>query len=98
MIEIYILLCCSSELRVGPGVALFNFLADCVEDFVKKLGMENVEFSLGLHLNFDFTLTVLSMVAIILGYIIYVEKICQLLILMTLATFTFPTLSNFRLF
>lgn len=53
MIEIYILLCCSSELRVGPGVALFNFLADCVEDFVKKLGMENVEFSLGLHLNFD---------------------------------------------
>ncbi|CAB3258720.1 unnamed protein product [Arctia plantaginis] len=42
----------NNELRVGTGVALFNFLADCVQDFVMKLGMENEEFSLGFTFSF----------------------------------------------
>lgn len=39
--------CCSNALRLGTGDELFNFLADCVQDFVHELGMEDQEFSLG---------------------------------------------------
>lgn len=38
---------CSNALRLGTGEELFNFLADCVLDFVKQLGMEDQTFSLG---------------------------------------------------
>lgn len=37
----------SDALRLGSGEDLFNFLADCVEDFVKAEGMENKEMPLG---------------------------------------------------
>jgi hypothetical protein len=37
----------SDELRLGPGEDLFNFLADCVLDFVRSEGMEKEELSLG---------------------------------------------------
>ncbi|XP_075987026.1 hexokinase-1-like [Anticarsia gemmatalis] len=42
----------SDELRLGAGEALFNFLADCVLDFVTQLGMEKEEFSLGFTFSF----------------------------------------------
>lgn len=37
----------SDELRLGPGVDLFNFLADCVQDFVITEGLEKEEMPLG---------------------------------------------------
>ncbi|KAJ0171224.1 hypothetical protein K1T71_013423 [Dendrolimus kikuchii] len=39
-------------LRLGTGEDLFNFLADCVQDFVISLGMENAAFSLGFTFSF----------------------------------------------
>ncbi|XP_045518979.1 hexokinase-2-like isoform X1 [Pieris brassicae] len=42
----------SDELRVGPGVDLFNFLADCVQDFLRSEGMEKDELSLGFTFSF----------------------------------------------
>lgn len=42
----------NDELRLGTGVALFEFLADCVLHFVQQLGMENEEFSLGFTFSF----------------------------------------------
>ncbi|KAH9644977.1 hypothetical protein HF086_003307 [Spodoptera exigua] len=42
----------SNALRLGTGEELFNFLADCVLDFVKQLGMEDQAFSLGFTFSF----------------------------------------------
>lgn len=42
----------SDALRLGSGEDLFNFLADCVQDFVKAEGMENEEMSLGEYIVF----------------------------------------------
>ncbi|XP_045456429.1 hexokinase HKDC1-like [Melitaea cinxia] len=42
----------SDALRVGPGEDLFNFLADCVLDFLQSEGMENDELSLGFTFSF----------------------------------------------
>ncbi|XP_063630043.1 hexokinase-1-like isoform X1 [Cydia splendana] len=42
----------SDELRLGPGEDLFNFLADCVQDFVRSEGMEDQEMSLGFTFSF----------------------------------------------
>ncbi|KAL0809908.1 hypothetical protein ABMA28_010767 [Loxostege sticticalis] len=42
----------SDALRVGPGQDLFNFLADCVLDFVRSEGMENEKLSLGFTFSF----------------------------------------------
>lgn len=44
----------SDDLRLGPGVDLFNFLADCVLDFLRSEGMEKDELSLGNHRLFLF--------------------------------------------
>ncbi|XP_026501704.1 hexokinase-2-like [Vanessa tameamea] len=42
----------SDALRLGPGEDLFNFLADCVQDFLRTEGMENDELSLGFTFSF----------------------------------------------
>ncbi|CAK1546796.1 unnamed protein product [Leptosia nina] len=42
----------SDELRLGPGEDLFNFLADCVLDFLRSEGMEKDELSLGFTFSF----------------------------------------------
>ncbi|XP_050555216.1 hexokinase-2-like isoform X1 [Spodoptera frugiperda] len=42
----------SNALRLGTGEELFNFLADCVLDFVQQLGMEDQTFSLGFTFSF----------------------------------------------
>ncbi|XP_059047147.1 hexokinase-2-like [Achroia grisella] len=42
----------SSALRLGPGEDLFNYLADCVHDFVRSVGMENEALSLGFTFSF----------------------------------------------
>ncbi|CAH2238666.1 hexokinase HKDC1-like [Pararge aegeria] len=42
----------SDALRLGPGEELFNFLADCVQDFVRAEGMEDEEMSLGFTFSF----------------------------------------------
>ncbi|VVC89490.1 unnamed protein product [Leptidea sinapis] len=42
----------SDELRLGPGEDLFNFLADCVQDFLRSDGMERDELSLGFTFSF----------------------------------------------
>ncbi|XP_049881505.1 hexokinase HKDC1-like [Pectinophora gossypiella] len=42
----------NDALRLGPGEDLFNFLADCVLDFVRSDGMENEELSLGFTFSF----------------------------------------------
>ncbi|KAG6446676.1 hypothetical protein O3G_MSEX004559 [Manduca sexta] len=42
----------SDALRLGPGDDLFNFLADCVQDFICAEGMENDTFSLGFTFSF----------------------------------------------
>ncbi|XP_028178414.1 hexokinase-2-like [Ostrinia furnacalis] len=42
----------SDEMRVGPGEDLFNFLADCVLDFVRSEGMEKEKLSLGFTFSF----------------------------------------------
>ncbi|XP_050356905.1 hexokinase-1-like isoform X2 [Nymphalis io] len=42
----------SDTLRLGPGEDLFNFLADCVQDFLRTEGMENDELSLGFTFSF----------------------------------------------
>ncbi|KAM3955198.1 LOW QUALITY PROTEIN: hexokinase-4 [Aphomia sociella] len=42
----------SDALRLGPGEDLFNFLADCVQDFVRSEGMEKERLSLGFTFSF----------------------------------------------
>ncbi|XP_026317100.1 hexokinase-2-like [Hyposmocoma kahamanoa] len=42
----------NDALRLGPGIDLFNFLADCVLDFVRAEGMEQEELSLGFTFSF----------------------------------------------
>ncbi|CAH2099356.1 unnamed protein product [Euphydryas editha] len=42
----------SDALRLGPGEDLFNFLADCVLDFLQSEGMEDDELSLGFTFSF----------------------------------------------
>ncbi|CAH0599235.1 unnamed protein product [Chrysodeixis includens] len=42
----------NNALRLGTGDELFNFLADCVQDFVHQLGMQDQEFSLGFTFSF----------------------------------------------
>ncbi|CAK1595636.1 unnamed protein product [Parnassius mnemosyne] len=42
----------SDSLRLGPGEDLFNFLADCVQDFLHCEGMEDHELSLGFTFSF----------------------------------------------
>ncbi|XP_034836713.1 hexokinase type 2-like [Maniola hyperantus] len=42
----------SDALRVGSGEELFDFLADCVQDFVRAEGMENEQMSLGFTFSF----------------------------------------------
>ncbi|XP_053619258.1 hexokinase-2-like [Plodia interpunctella] len=42
----------SDELRLAPGVDLFNFLADCVLDFVRSEDMEDEEIPLGFTFSF----------------------------------------------
>ncbi|XP_023939670.2 hexokinase-2-like [Bicyclus anynana] len=42
----------SDELRLGSGADLFNFLADCVQDFVRAEGLEHEEMSLGFTFSF----------------------------------------------
>ncbi|CAG9796018.1 unnamed protein product [Diatraea saccharalis] len=42
----------SDALRLGPGEDLFNFLADCVLDFVQSEGMEKESLSLGFTFSF----------------------------------------------
>ncbi|KAJ8705410.1 hypothetical protein PYW07_011237 [Mythimna separata] len=42
----------SNALRLGTGDELFNYLADCVQDFLQQLGMEDQEFSLGFTFSF----------------------------------------------
>lgn len=37
----------SSELRVGSGIRLFDYLAECVSDFVIAQGLQDVELPLG---------------------------------------------------
>lgn len=44
----------SNALRLGTGEELFNFLADCVQDFVHELGMEDQEFSLGKYYQYRY--------------------------------------------
>ncbi|CAG9109481.1 unnamed protein product [Plutella xylostella] len=46
----------SDELRLGPGVDLFNFLADCVQDFVITEGLEKEEMPLGFTFSFPMKL------------------------------------------
>ncbi|XP_043495620.1 hexokinase-2-like [Polistes fuscatus] len=41
-----------SELRVGPGLRLFDYLAECVSDFVIGQGLQNVEVPLGFTFSF----------------------------------------------
>lgn len=36
-----------SDLRVGCGIALFDYLAECVSDFVISQGVQDVELPLG---------------------------------------------------
>lgn len=42
----------NDELRLGSGEDLFNFLADCVQDFIISQNMENESFSLGFTFSF----------------------------------------------
>ncbi|KAJ2939990.1 hypothetical protein O0L34_g6699 [Tuta absoluta] len=42
----------SDALRLAPGEELFNFLADCVLDFVKGMSMEDEELSMGFTFSF----------------------------------------------
>ncbi|XP_068624664.1 hexokinase-4-like isoform X2 [Battus philenor] len=42
----------SDALRLGSGEDLFNFLADCVQDFLRCEGMEDQELSLGFTFSF----------------------------------------------
>nr|ATA67116.1 hexokinase 1 [Antheraea pernyi] len=42
----------SEKLRLGPGEELFDFLAECVQDFVCSEGIENGKFSLGFTFSF----------------------------------------------
>lgn len=37
----------SSDLRVGSGIRLFDYLAECVSDFVIAQGLQDVELPLG---------------------------------------------------
>lgn len=37
----------SSDLRVGSGIRLFDYLAECVSDFVIAHGLQDVELPLG---------------------------------------------------
>lgn len=37
----------SSDLRVGSGIRLFDYLAECVSDFVISQGLQDVELPLG---------------------------------------------------
>lgn len=47
LIRAYLFVYFSDALRLGPGVDLFNFLADSVQDFLRSEGMEDDELSLG---------------------------------------------------
>lgn len=53
LIALVFTICLSSSdaLRIGTGDDLFNFLADCVLDFLKSEGMEKDEFSLGEYIS-----------------------------------------------
>lgn len=42
----------NQALRLGPGEDLFNFLADCVQDFVRSEGMDKESLSLGFTFSF----------------------------------------------
>ncbi|XP_072946015.1 hexokinase type 2-like [Epargyreus clarus] len=42
----------SDELRLGPGEELFEFLADCVQDFLRAEGLEHEDLSLGFTFSF----------------------------------------------
>ncbi|XP_054002701.1 hexokinase-2-like [Hylaeus anthracinus] len=42
----------SSDLRVGSGFRLFDYLAECVSDFVIALGLQDVELPLGFTFSF----------------------------------------------
>ncbi|PZC71772.1 hexokinase-2 [Helicoverpa armigera] len=50
----------SNALRLGTGEELFNFLADCVLDFLTELGMQDQEFSLGFTFSFPMKLHSIS--------------------------------------
>lgn len=41
-----------TELRIGCGDKLFQYLADCVDDFVRGKGLENVKLPLGFTFSF----------------------------------------------
>ncbi|XP_068972427.1 hexokinase type 2-like isoform X1 [Bombus flavifrons] len=42
----------SSDLRVGSGIRLFDYLAECVSDFVISQGLQDVELPLGFTFSF----------------------------------------------
>lgn len=46
-----------SELRIGSGIPLFDYIAECVSDFVINEGLQDIELPLGKLKSMTFIIT-----------------------------------------